>query len=1136
MTAISDTRESRQGVTSYWRVWQALRLAALGAVAMLAAQTVFAQGYGRITGIVTDPAGAAVPNAKITVTQVSTGETTTTTTAGDGTYAFPSLRPARYNVSASGAGFATYVQTNLLLQADESLTVNIGLKVGAVNETVTVEANAIHVDTSSATISQVVDQRRITDLPLLVRNAASLTTLVAGVVLAPSAQADQGQTKTFPTVVAVTANGSRIGQMSYMLDGGNNVDEYTNVNAPFPFPDALQEFSVQTSNYNAEYGQNAGGVVNIVTKSGGSAYHGDVFEFNRNAVLNASNWFSFANGKRGVVDPLKRNQFGGTLGGPFKLPGVSTPHSFFFVGYQGTIVRDSPFSSSAASVPTAAQRSGTFNVPNAAGCLNNPFTGVPYPCTAVGSTPGVSTIDPLTYNAASLALLNHLPAGDASGSVIFQRPTRQNFNEFVGRFDQEIRQKDKLNVRYFYDRFHSDGVLDLTNLLTYSDQATINYQNALVSETHTFSDHLLNSFILSWQEDFAARGPLPGGISVADLGVNMWQPAFKQINQIQVASGFTIGDNPAATFERSNYTMTDDLHWVKGPHNIAFGAHGEFSKVVINNQYRQPGTFTFNAQNSNNSMASFLLGYLANFQQASGQFFNNRGKIFGFYVQDSWKANRRLTLNLGLRYEPFFPWHEIDNRMGAFSPSAFAAGTHSIIYPNAPAGLLFPGDAGMLRYGIRSVFTDFMPRVGFAWDLFGDGKTSLRGGAGIFYDTRLSSVFNNIYTNSSPFITNVSVNYPTGGFSNPYAGMTNPFPAQQPPPSTFIFPTGSYLTYDPYHQFQEPVSYSWNLAVERQITTSALARIAYVGSRSNHLWVPIELNPTTFTGTGASARIYAPTYTQQITEAQYSGNASYHSMQLSFEQRLRRGLTVLANYTWSKALDDLPWGASVTAIGTNASYVMPIYASNYKQLDFGPSDFDHRHVFSLSYVWEMPKLHNGWRPLRYIVNDWQTSGILQARSGDPLTITSSSSDNSKTGQNRDRAVMTGTPYGSGACAGVTSPCEDYLLPSSFSVNPLGTFGNAVKGSIVGPGYFNWDVSMMRHFTLTEHLKGEFRVEYFNVLNHPNFGDPATGLGGNFGRITSTCPNNANSTLSGAGAASTSCYDPRIGQLSLKLLF
>ena len=273
MSASSGTWESRQGVRSNGRVWQALCLVALVAMVMLAAQTASAQGYGRITGIVTDPAGAAVAGAKVTITQVSTGETRTTTTAGDGTYAFPSLRPARYNVSASSAGFSTYVQTNLLLQADESLTVNIGLKVGAVNETITVEANAIQVDTSSSMLSQVVDQRRITDLPLLVRNAASLTTLVAGVVLAPSAQADQGQTKTFPTVVAVTANGSRIGQMSYMLDGGNNVDEYTNVNAPFPFPDALQEFSVQTSNYNAEYGQNAGGVVNIVTKGGTRAYH-----------------------------------------------------------------------------------------------------------------------------------------------------------------------------------------------------------------------------------------------------------------------------------------------------------------------------------------------------------------------------------------------------------------------------------------------------------------------------------------------------------------------------------------------------------------------------------------------------------------------------------------------------------------------------------------------------------------------------------------------------------------------------------------------------------------------------------------------------------------------------------------------
>ena len=1111
-------------MTANTRVCQAVCCAVLGAIVMLAAHTAFAQGFGKITGIVTDPTGAVVRGAKITLTQVATGETTTATTGDVGTYIFPSLRPAAYNLSATSAGFATFAQTGVVLKADSALTINISLKVGNITESITVEANAAQVDVSTATLSQVVDQQRISDLPLNGRNAAALTTLVAGVVVAPNAQADQGNTKTFPVVVTVTANGTRASQTNYMLDGGNNVDEYTNVNAPFPFPDALQEFSVQTSNYNAEYGQSAGGVVNILTRSGTSKYHGNLFEYLRNAAFNAPNYFSPGR----AVDPLKRNQFGGTMGGPFKFPGLSTPRSFFFAGYQGTIVRNSPLSDSAAVVPTQAQLNGQFAVTNSSQCVKNPFTGVTYPCTATSTSTGVSTIPTSDYNASALKLLNYLPKGDASGSVFFRKPTRDSYHEVVGRFDHEIAQNDKLSLRYFYDRYHHGGMNDITNLLMYFDESNIAYQNALISETHTFSQRFLNNFILNWQRDYARRGPVAGGISVADLGVNIWQPAFKQINQIQVSPGFTIGDNPAATFYRSNYTLRDDLSMVRGPHNVAFGFFGEISRVDINNQYRQPGVFNFNAQNTNNAMASFLLGYMYQFQQASGQFFNNRGKFFGFYAQDSWKVNRRLTLNFGLRYEPFIPWREVQDRMGAFSPSAYAAGTRSTVYTNAPIGLLFPGDPGMLRDGIDKVLTDFMPRIGFAWDILGTGKTSLRGGFGMFYDTRLSSVFNNIYSNSSPFITNVSLTYPSGNFSNPYAGTTNPFPAPQPPPKTFVFPVGSYLTFNPYHDFQVPRIYNWNLAVEQQLTRSALARIAYVGSRGNHLWVPIELNPTIYNAsTGSATRVYAPTYTQPITDAEYSGNTWYNSLQASFEQRFKSSLSVLANYTWSKALDNLPYSASVTAIGAGASYVLPTYEPNYKRLDYGPSDFDHRNVFSLSYVWQLPKAGDSWGAFRYIANGWQTNGIFQFRSGDPLTVVSGASNNSNTGQSRDRATfLGGDPYGPGACAGVTSTCKEFLNPSVFTTstapttavpNPSLRYGNVAKGFLVGPQYADWDVSLMRHFSLNERVKLDFRAEFFNVLNHPNFNDPATSTGSTLGRIT--------------GA-----MDPRIGQLSLKLIF
>jgi hypothetical protein len=1128
MTTLVDPRRSLRHVL-HVRSWQVLCLVFACTFLLAFTEMASAQGgYAKINGVVTDSSGAAVQGATVTVTQRGTGEVSTATTNSEGIFVFPSLRPALYDLKATSAGFAAFTQTGVVLQADSAVTVNVGLKVGNIDQSVTVEASGVQVDTTTATLSQVVDQRRIQDLPLNGRNAASLTTLVAGVVIAPNAQADQGQTKTFPVVVTVTANGTRANQTNYMLDGGNNLDEYTNVNAPFPFPDTLQEFSVQTSNYNAEYGQSAGGVVNIITKGGTNQYHGDVFEYVRNAVFNASNYFS---NPAGAVDPLKRNQFGGTIGGPFKLPGVSTPHSYFFAGYQKTILRDTPLASSAAIVPTAAQLAGTFAVASAAQCIKNPFTGVLYPCTATATTPGVSTIDPKAFDGAAVALTKFLPNGGTSGSVTFGRPTRQNLDEVLGRFDQDIGTKDKLNARYFYDRFHNDGVLDLTNLLTYSDQSTITYQNVLLTETHAFSNRMLNDFTLSYAQDNAGRGPLAGGISVTDLGVNIWNPAFKQINQIQVSPGFTVGDNPQGTFKRNNYSLKDDVRLVNGNHSLAFGFQGEYSRVHLNNLFQQPGTFSFNSTDSNNAMASFLLGYLAGFNQQSGQFFENHGTFLGFFGQDNWKVSRNVSLNFGLRYEPFFPWHEVHNRMGAFSPAAFAAGLHSTQFPNAPIGLKFPGDPGMITDGIRSVYTDFMPRVGFAWDVLGNGKWSLRGGAGSFFDTRISSVFNNIYSNGSPFVTKVGLNFPGRGgtgatFSNPYAGMVNPFPAPQPPPSTAALPTQGYLTFSPYSEYKPARFYDYNLTLEHQLTSAAIMRLAYVGSIGNHMWVPVELNYTTFNPAlpgSESARLYAPVYTQPISEADYGANENYNSFQATFEQRFHKGFSILGNYTWSKALDDLPPGASVTAIGNNVSYVMPTNVPNFKALDYGPSDFDRRHVFSLSYVWQLPTISNGWKVAEIILNGWQTNGIMQFRSGDPISIYSGASDNSKTLQLRDRAVQTGDPYGAGAC-GTTPRCVNYLNPASFTNNTVGTFGTVAKGSVVGPGYANWDVSLMRHILITERTNLEFRAEYFNVLNHPNYNDPAsnnqtafTGAGTGFGRIT--------------GA-----LDPRIGQLSLKLYF
>jgi len=1113
-------------------------------VVLFATETAAAQGYGAISGTVTDMSGAVVPGAEVKATQASTGLVLRTVTTGEGTYVFPSVAPSVYDITVSHAGFETYTEKGVEVRADAAVTSNPTLKPGSTSQTVTVSAQAAQVDLTTGTLSQVIGTSQVNDLPLNGRNAATLTALVAGVSVAPSAQADQGVTKTFPVAFTITANGTRVGQTNYLLDGGNNVDEYTNVNSPFPMPDALQEFSVQTSNYSAEYGQNAGGVVNIISKSGTSQYHGDLFEFVRNRVFNAANYFSYVNGVK-TVDPLKRNQFGGTFGGPVAIPKLfHLNNSFFFVGYQKTINRDITITPTTATLPTAAQVNGTFA--NEKSCIKNPFNpAIVYPCTQQGNT-FTTQVNPADFSSASLNLLTYLPppsALNSSGSINFQKPNNYDLDEVTARFDQQIKQKDKLTVRFFRDTYNLDGVLDLKDLLTYADQANQVYYNSLISDTHTFSDHILNNFILSYQLYNVERGPLAGGINVNDLGVNIWQPAFKQINQIQTSGFFTIGDNPQGFFRRANYTLGDDLHIQLGNHNLGFGFHGEISKVDVNNLYRQPGTFTFNDNlgTVGDPLASFLFGYVYEFQQASGQFFNGRDKFYGVYGQDSWKMTPRLTLNLGVRWEPFIPWHEKEGRMGSFFPSLWASGTHSAVYPLAPAGLQFAGDSGFNPNGVNSAYDHFMPRVGFALDVFGNGKTSLRGGAGMFFDTRINSTLFNIYTNTSPFITNVDVLSAKGGpsisFLDPYGsyGTANPFPAPQPPPPTSPIPPQAFLTYDPFNGFQDPLTYAWNLAVEQQVTSSLFTRLAYVGSHSSHEWHPVELNPFVVNSTtGDSTRIYNQPgcstnnscFSQPITEANTGGNTSYNSLQFSAEQRMRYGLTMLFNYTWSKALDNMPWNAAATSIGANNSYVYPITVPNFRALDYGPSDFDHRNVISASYVYTLPKvLDDAPAVMRYIVNGWQTTGLIKFSSGDPLTIFSSTANNSGSGQQRDRAVQIGNnAYGGSACAAGTH-CKSYLNPASFTNNPVGTFGNVQKGEFTGPQYADWDASLARTFNFTERAYFQFRAEYFNLMNHTNFGDPGTTTNATFGRITSTAPQNSNYT-----------NDPRIAQLSLKLVF
>lgn len=1094
--------------------------AGLVLLALWALQAVaFAQGFGTIVGTVTDPSGAALTAAKVKVTDEATAAVRETITNEQGYFVVPSLRPATYSITFEAPGFSQFTRTHVVLQADESRTVNQPLSLQQSNQSVEVTADAAVVNTVTGTMSEVVDQKRVEDLPLNGRNAASLLLVVAGAIPAPGTDADQGNTKTFPAAVTVSTNGARQNQVSFRLDGANNNDLYTNVNQPFPFPDALQEFSVQTSNYSAKYGGNAGGVVNVVTKAGTNDFHGNLFEFNRNAVFNARNFFAARR------DQLKRNQYGGTIGGPVILPKFNGKNKdFFFFGYQGTKIRNLGNTTSAI-FPTTAAVNGDFSSRLSATNPENPFgkvvtvvdpqTGQPFPNNQIP----VSRFDP-----AAVAFLKYIPVlPGGNGRLFYSVPLAQDFKEFLTRGDHTFSEKDRLSLRYFYDQFNNTGFLDKTNYLANSNYSVIYSQNALVSETHLFGPGALNELRLSFSRETSNRGPGPGSISLADLGVKLYQPPAKTLEGINVSGYFNPSQTDPADFIRNQYNLSDDFNWVRGKHSFSFGGSVIRGQVLLRNQFRTSGSYSFTADVTNDALASYLLGYVRTFTQGFGEFKDNLITTFSFFAQDDYHVSRRLTLNLGLRYDPFLPWHETKNRIEQFTVNGYQSGVKSQVYTNAPAGLYFPGDPGVPRWGTGASWNNLAPRIGFAYDLTGDGKTSIRGGAGIFYDALQDGIFNNRFVDVSPFSPQFSLTQPQGTFSNPYVGYTNPYPSPFPPPKDSPFP-GPILviTYDPANGGKQltPVVYSWNLMVERQIASDWLVRAAYVGSQSRHLLESLELNPAVYragsTQSTDARRAFQPF--GSISQASQDINSGFNSLQLTAQKRFSRGLTLLANYTWSKSIDDLPYGQGITGVAAGSNSPIPWNFPGRHQFDRGPSEFDHQHRFVASYVWALPQLAHSNKIVRTVAGGWQLNGILTLQSGGPLTILAGR-DQSGTGLGSDRAnYLGGNPYGTGAC-GATGTCVSYLVPSVFATPAAGTFGNVGKGALRGPNLMNWDTGIFKEFRLAkENYRLQFRGEFFNTLNRVNFNNPnVTQTAGGFGSITSA-------------------QDPRIGQLALKFLF
>ncbi|MBI1357893.1 MAG: carboxypeptidase regulatory-like domain-containing protein [Acidobacteria bacterium] len=1090
----------------------------------------FSQGSATISGVVVDPSGAVLPGARVVIAETGTGLSRELETGEDGRFVANALRPAQYTITTSITSFKTdVIQVTLL--ADQNRSLQISLDLGETVQTVTVVSETVSPDFATPTLSQVIEEKRIVELPLDGRNAATLTLLVGGAVEAPSNGIDQGNTKTFPGAQTNAIHGARANMVSYNLDGANNNDIYTDVNAPFPFPDALQEFSVQTSNYKAEFGQNAGAVVNAHTKSGTNDVHGTLFGFHRNGALNARNFFA------SQTDPLKRTQYGGTIGGP-----VIKNRTFFFAGYQGTRIR-SVQNGLSSFVPTDANRGGDFSALLDANSPNNPVGKAVQVIDPVSRTPFANNLIPQSRLDPSIQnFLDYIPNAGGNGRVIYNRRIRQEYDEVVTRIDHEFSEKDRISGRYFFDRFKNASAYDGSDLLKLTGFSDIRYDNFGFTHTHIQGPSLINELYLTLSRDRNMRGQPDGVPSVTDFGVQISQPqgAPSAIESVNASGFFSVGANTQAAFPRVVTEVRDNVRWTKGSHSISFGGQFQTAHIVIRNFFQAYGQFSFTNDITGNALASMMMGKLRTFKQGDRDFKDAFNVFPSLYIQDTWKVNSKLSLDYGVRWDPLIPWNETKGRAAQFRPDAYYAGQTSQVYPNAPPGLFYPGDAGFPNSGSGTSrdLNNFGPRAGFAYALGNSSKTVIRGGGGVFYQARIAAISNNRFEILTPFSTQITQTDPQGGFTNPWQGtgispdfFPRPFPASSDAP--FPRPVLA-VTFDPSKKFVTPTIYQWNLTFERQLSTDTLLRLAYVGSHSSFLSNNIELNnavyiPGSTLGSDARRRFQQFSSIQMMSNA---ANSSFNALEVGVEKRagsasgpaFLRKITLLANYTFSKSLDTMGLGQDSNTTGVSAKGPVPFDDPRYGPFNTGPSDFNHAHRMVLSYVWDLPSLANAAPAVRWIFGSWQASGVYQVQTGAPLTI-EAGKDQSLTALGGDRAVFLGNAdelgtgsRGPGGCRAGEAPCVDFLDPSKFALPGVGQYGNVGKGAFTGPMLTTWNMGFFKNIPIRERIRMQFRWEMFNAFNHTNFNAPTTSVSsGGFGGIR------------GSG-------DPRINQVALKVTF
>ena len=1032
-----------------------------------------------IVGTITDSSGAIVPGAQVTARNADTGLTRTMTSNESGTYRLEFLPVGNYVLEITARGLKKVSQSGIVLQVNDTARVDVSLTVGEVSETVNITEAPPAINTSSAEIGRTIQSTEITNLPLVERNVYALLDLTPGVQsnnngVASSSTGTSSLVLGFPEQRTLINGGtdSGTGSVNYYLDGGNNMTNLRNTGNILPNPDAIQEFRVQTNSYNAEYGRFASGIINVLTKSGTNKFHGSLFEYVRNTVFNANDYASLLE-----RSPFHRNQFGGTLGGPLRRD-----KTFFFFAYSGLRQTTSSFLNNAI-VPTDLERLGNFSA--SATKPTDPANNATFTCNGVSGVICANRLDPV----ATKIIRDYIPLANLAGSKWQGNvPSPFDTNEYLAKFDHQLNEAQRLSVNYFTTAGSNTVKAGSGNLPWASQKFNWRQHNLNLSDVWIISPNKINQAWMTYTRNFGGRLNLPA-TSLADLGSAFTIQGTPSLPQITVSGFFTLTNAIGGPTAGTNfYSVRDVYSWNIGNHSLKLGGELSLNKDIQQTLLNNYGVFTFNNGATKNALADFLIGIPSAITQDAPVTGYTNTWYSALFVQDDFRVNSRLTLNLGMRWDVQTPPTDPQNRFVNYVP-----GRKSTVNPLAPVGELFYGDAGVERGGIPVNYKHFSPRFGVAWDPFGNGKTSIRGAFGIFYGSISGNEWNTM-TNFQPFSTRLTftnINQKTNAtgvplgasLSNPYNAFVggNPFPYK----GTFVTGGGVFAVAE---NFQWPTSYQMNLSIQHQLTKDLTVGAAYVGTLSSKLPFGRDVNypVLTPTATSAGANILSrrpnPLF-GAVLQLNSDQSASYHALQITSAMRMSRHVTFNAFYTFSKTL-------SSVQLHNNTTQGL---AQNYSklELDRGRADTDQRHVFSMSLNYQ-PDYYTGSNAIvRHVLNGWSISPIVKLRSGLPFTVSNGNVDANLDGNTNDRAQLIGDPR-------IANPtAAQWFNTAAFAQNKVvtgvATDGTAPRNLLDGPGYRVVDLALSRDFRLSERFKLRFRAEGTNAFNMVSLGQPGAAV-------------------------------------------